>query len=68
MGGIFCDLAKAFDYVNHEILLLQLQFYGIPDVAEDWYINSNWYVWYDKCFIHCIILLTRSISVRYNGM
>jgi len=44
VGGIFCDLAKAFDYVNHEILLLQLQFYGIPDVAEDWYINSNWYV------------------------
>jgi hypothetical protein len=37
VGGIFCDLAKAFDYVNHEILLVQLQFYGIPDVAEDWF-------------------------------
>ena len=37
MGGIFCDLTKAFDYVNHEILLVQLQFYGIPDVAEDWF-------------------------------
>ena len=36
VGGIFCDLAKAFDNVNHEILLVQLQFYGIPDVAEDW--------------------------------
>ena len=35
MGGIFCDLEKAFDYVNHEILLVQLQFYGIPHVAED---------------------------------
>ena len=37
MGGIFCDLEKAFHYVNHEILLFQLQFYGIPDVAEDWF-------------------------------
>ena len=35
MGGIFCDLAKAFYYVNHEILLVQLQFYGIPYIADD---------------------------------
>ena len=31
----FCDLAKAFDYVTHEILLVRLQFYGIRHVAED---------------------------------
>jgi len=35
LRGIPCDLAKAFDYVTHEILLVHLQFYGIPDVAED---------------------------------
>jgi hypothetical protein len=37
IAGVFCDLAKAFDCVNHELLLKKLQFYGIKSLLFEWF-------------------------------
>ena len=34
--GLFIDLKKAFDTVNHEILLKKLDFYGIRELPLSW--------------------------------
>jgi len=39
VGGIFFDLEKASDCLNHDILLSKLQFYGVYGKTRSWFVS-----------------------------
>ena len=50
--GIFLDFQKAFDTVDHGIVLGKLYYYDIRGIAHDWFVSY---------------LSNRQQSVIYNG-
>ena len=57
-AGVFIDLSKAFDTVNHNILFDKLQHYGIRGLALDW---VKCYFHQRSQFVECITAIDRSL-------
>ena len=61
--GIFVDLQKAFDTVEHDILLAKLEHYGTRGIANDWFKS---HLFDRKQFLSINGYISNKASVKYG--
>ena len=51
---VYLDLSKAFDTINHEILLKKIKYYGFADAPLKWFSsylhNRQQYIFFNGCY------------------
>ena len=61
--GVFVDLQKAFDTVDHDILIGKLEYYGIRGVTQNWFRS---YLSNRKQFVSIYGVESDTMSIKYG--
>ena len=61
--GIFIDLRKAFETVNHDILIQKLEHYGLRDISLNWFRS---YLKDRSQYVYCNNLSSKTKNITYG--